>query len=80
MPTIQVQSTKLTGAGAEVVPVAAIGTATHWSLYVRDDLGEAEWVKDFAIRKDAPQVAKSEALIAAAELSMQHQAAIEAII
>lgn len=73
--SIQVQTTKLSGAGVEVVPIAD-SRRTHWSLYLRNEKGEAEWVKDYPIIGDI-STTFTRALVEAAKLSMEHQVPIE---
>lgn len=75
--SIQVQTTRLSGAGVEVVPMAD-SRRTHWSIYLRDDKGECEWVKDIAIVGDLTPVF-TKALVEAAKLSMIHQVPIEQV-
>lgn len=75
--SIQVQTTKLTGAGVEVVPMAD-SRRTHWSLYLRDDKGEARWVKDFPISGDT-STSFTRALVEAAKMSMEHKVPIEQV-
>lgn len=75
--SIQVQTTKLSGAGVEVVPQSS-SSRTHWSLYLRDDKGECEWVEDMPITNN-PTRALELALMKAAKLSMEHNAPIEPI-
>lgn len=78
--SIQLQCTRLTGAGVEHVPfVKCTELATHWSLYTRAATGLAEWVEDFHIDSKSSGQAYSNAIHAAAKLSMQHQAFIEQI-
>lgn len=78
--SIQLQCTRLTGAGVEHVPfVKCTELATHWSLYTRAATGLVEWVEDFHIDAKSSGRAYSNAIHAAAKLSMQHQAFIEQV-
>lgn len=76
--SIQVQTTKLSGAGVEVVSQAD-SRRTHWSLYLRDDKGEVQWVKDIIIGNSSAN-AFTQAMVEAAKLSMEHQVPIEMVI
>ena len=75
--SIQVQTTKLSGAGVELVPQAS-SERTHWSIYLRDDKGECQWVKDITISGNT-SVSFTQALVESAKLSMLHQVPIEPV-
>lgn len=78
---IQVQPTRLTGGGVEMIPLNdKLKLATHWSLYKRKASGECTWVADIQIQqgKTASNY-HGDALIAAAKLSMQYGVSIENI-
>lgn len=78
--SIQVQTTKLTGAGVQVVPWKVAGNdATHWSLYLRYEDGNVEWVQDLRVSRSPAEV-YGEAMLVAAKLSMEHQAFIEKVV
>lgn len=79
--SIQVQPTRLTGAGVDLVTmVDKQRLATHWSLYLRKASGVCAWVADIAIQ-EGKQASNyyGDALIAAAKLSMQYGVKIENI-
>jgi hypothetical protein len=76
---IQVQTTKLSGAGVEVVPYKT-DLATHWSLYLRERSGETRWVKDICVHRDGPSLHFGAAMVEAAKLSMQYGVRIEQVI
>lgn len=78
--SIQVQTTRLTGAGVEVVPYKSKDyITTHWSLYTRNADGIATWVEDIAIHKGTADAHYAEAMLKAAKLSMEHSAFIEQV-
>lgn len=74
---IQVQTTRLTGGGAEAVPHLD-SKATHWSIYFRFKSGEAQWVHDTPIDRCGSDGRRT-ALVYAAELSMEYGVPIEKI-
>lgn len=74
--SIQVQTTRLTGAGVEIVPYKG-GNATHWSIYTRNADGIATWVEDFALGGARADTIFGSVMVKAAKLSMEHQAFIE---
>jgi hypothetical protein len=74
--SIQVQTTKLTGAGVEMVSYKS-GEATHWSLYTRNADGITTWVKDIKITKSEAAGHFTEAMVEASKLSIEYQAFIE---
>ena len=77
--SIQVQTTRLTGGGVEVVSYTS-NSATHWSLYLRRKDGMCEWVKDLEIKtQPSASTRYGDAMIAAAKLSMEHKAFIEKV-
>lgn len=76
--SIQVQTTRLTGGGVEVVSRHS-ADATHWSLYLRRANGLCEWQFDIYIHEGKSGTAWGEAMIAAAKLSMEHKAFIEKV-
>ena len=76
--SIQVQTTILSGRGAEAVSIKN-GGATHWSLYLRRPDGSVEWLEDVTINKTNPSHAFNDAHIRAAKLSMQWQVPIEKV-
>ncbi|QOC57968.1 hypothetical protein phiK7B1_113 [Pseudomonas phage phiK7B1] len=75
--SIQVQTTRLTGGGAETVPYLD-GKATHWSVYVRYKNGEVQWLADTPVDRCSSEGRRT-ALVFAAELSMEHGVPIEKI-
>jgi hypothetical protein len=79
--SIQVQTTKLTGAGVELVSYRDKGNiATHWSIYLRKADGSVIWHSDIVIRDQrGANTYYTEAIMTAAKLSMEHQAYIEPI-
>lgn len=79
--SIQVQTTRLTGAGVEVIPYRAKGDiATHWSIYMRKADGSVVWHSDLQIQAGRNAYNYyGDALMVAAKLSMEHQAFIEQI-
>lgn len=75
--SIQVQTTRLTGAGVECVSYKEQhNLPTHWSLYKRQANGQAVWVMDLAL-KGLSHERYSEAMLEAAKLSMIYKAFIE---
>lgn len=79
--SIQVQTTRLTGAGVEHISYRDKGNlATHWSIYLRKADGSVVWHSDLQIYSGrcAANV-YDEALLVAAKLSMEHKAYIETI-
>lgn len=78
--TTRAETTKENGTTVTAVPlIDNCENATHWSLYTRDESGQATWVKDFAIRRKCPEDTYYKALAEAAKLSMTHQVPIEPI-
>ncbi|AUV61849.1 hypothetical protein HWB52_gp34 [Pseudomonas phage Littlefix] len=79
--SIHVQTTRLTGAGVEVISYRDKGDkATHWSIYLRKADGSVVWVSDIPIGTGhRANNYYSEAVLAAAKLSMEHKAFIEQI-
>lgn len=77
--SIQVQTTRLTGAGVEMVSFKEQhNLPTHWSLYKRQRNGQAVWVQDFAIPLgNCADTLYSKVMVAAAKLSMAYKAFIE---
>lgn len=73
---IDVQTTRLTGAGVETMPFRTAEQATHWSIYLRRADGRNEWVTDFNIGHGKASDLYGTAVLAAAKLSMQHQVPI----
>lgn len=76
--SIQVQTTRLTGAGVEVVPFKS-GTATHWSIYTRNAIGITTWVEDVSLGCAHADTLFGSVMVKAAKLSMEHQAFIEQV-
>lgn len=74
--SIQVQTTKLTGAGVEVVSYKGTD-ATHWSLYLRTADGLAEWVEDIPLGDQKASTYYTQAMVHAAALSITYSAFIE---
>lgn len=74
--SIQVQTTKLTGAGVEVVSYKGTD-ATHWSLYLRTADGLAEWVEDIPLGDQKASNYYTQAMVHAAALSITYSAFIE---
>lgn len=75
--SIQVQTTVLTGGGAETVPYLD-AKATHWSIYFRFKNGEVQWLADTPVDKCSSDGRRT-ALVYAAELSMEYNVPIEKI-
>lgn len=77
--SIQVQTTKLTGAGVEIVEMRS-KKASHWSLYLRWSDGTRDWLDDIPVDCTRQDGAYTEAVMKAAKLSMEHSAYIEKIV
>lgn len=79
--SIQVQTTRHETTKKDGTIVTAVSksdeSATHWSVYIRREDGEAFWVNDFAISRKKPDRARYQALAEAAHLSMANQVPIE---
>jgi len=78
--SIQVQTTRLTGAGAEVVPFKDQHIKpTHWSLYKRDAAGMAHWIEDIQINQGGAGDHYTAVMIKAAKYSQMYSAFIEQV-
>lgn len=78
--TTRAETTKEHGTTVTAVPlVANCESATHWSVYTRDENGQVTWVKDFPIKRKLPEETYYKALAEAARLSMQYQVPVEPI-
>lgn len=81
--SIQVQTTRLTGAGATTVSYLKKlndnERPTNWSIYLRDEDGTVEWVEDLNYEHANPARSYAVAMVEAAKLSMHHQVPIERV-
>lgn len=81
--SIQVQTTRLTGAGVQTVSflnkLDVNERPTNWSIYLRDEDGTVEWVQDLSYEHTNPARGYATAMVEAAKLSMHHQVPIERV-
>ena len=77
--SIQVQTTRLTGAGVEIVGYKDQHVrATHWSIYKRNAKGEAQWIEDIEVSNgQRSDQLHGVAMLKAAKYSIMYQAFIE---
>lgn len=76
--SIQVQTTRLTGAGVEMVSFKEQhNKPTHWSIYKRDAAGMAHWIEDIDLRGAQANVIYGQVMVKAAKYSQMYQAFIE---
>lgn len=78
--SIQVQTTRLTGAGVELVAFKDQHIKpTHWSIYKRDAAGMAHWIEDIDLRGAQADVVFGQAMTKAAKYSQMYSAFIEQV-
>lgn len=81
--SIQVQTTRLTGAGVTTVSYLKKlndnERPTNWSIYLRDEDHSVEWVMDLNYEHANPSRSYAVAMVEAAKLSMHHQVPIERV-
>ena len=77
--SIQVQTTRLTGAGVEIVGYKDQHIKpTHWSIYKRNAKGEAQWIEDIGLQGNYTAAAAfGDVMVKAAKYSIMYQAFIE---
>jgi hypothetical protein len=78
--SIQVQTTRLTGAGVEMVPFKDQHIKpTHWSIYKRDAAGMAHWIEDIELKGAQADVVWGQVMVKATKYSQVYSAFIEQV-
>lgn len=76
--SIQVQTTRLTGAGVETVSFKEQhNLPTHWSIYKRLRNGQAVWIEDLPLGGGRSDTVYAQVMVKAAQYSQMYQAFIE---